>query len=108
MALQIPLQAVANQSLNPSLGDQAVQLNVYQKNTGLFMDVLVNNIPVVVGVICENLNRIVRDAYINFIGDLVFLDTQGSQDPSYKGLGTRWILIYLTAIDLSTGVVSIG
>ena len=108
MAQQIPLQAVPNQSLNPSIGGQAVQLNLYQKSTGLFMDVLVDNVPIVSGTICENLNRIVRDAYLGFVGDFVFLDTQGSSDPTYQGLGTRFLLFYLTAADLANGVVGVG
>ena len=108
MALKVPLQAVPNQSLNPSLGGQAVQLNLYQKSTGLFCDVLVSNVAVVTGALCENLNRLVRDAYLNFSGDLVFMDTQGLDDPVYSGLGTRWLLFYLTASDLANGVVSVG
>ncbi len=108
MAQQIPLQAIPNQSLNPSIGGQAVQINLYQKSTWLFMDVLVDNAPIVSGTICENLNRIVRDTYLGFVGDFVFLDTQGSSDPTYQGLGTRFLLFYLTATDLANGVVGVG
>ena len=108
MAQIVPLQAVPSQALTITLGGQAVQVNVYQKNTGLFCDVLVSNVAVVAGVICENLNRIVRDAYLGFIGDLIFMDTQGSSDPTYQGLGVRFVLFYLTAADLAAGVVSVG
>ena len=108
MAFSIPLQAVANQTLVVQLGGQSVQLNLYQKTSGLFLDVLVNNAYVVAGVICENLNRIVRDAYLGFLGDLVFMDSQGASDPIASGLGAQFLLFYLTQADLAAGVVSSG
>jgi hypothetical protein len=97
---QIPLQAVPNQALTVSLSGQACQLNVYQKTYGLFIDVYINNVLIIGGVICENLNRIVRDAYLGFLGDLVFLDTQGTDDPEYSGLADRYQLIYLLPSEL--------
>jgi hypothetical protein len=108
MAFTVPLQATPSQTLTTTLGGQGCQLNVYQKSTGLFMDVIVNNVLIIGGVVCENLNRIVRSAYLGFIGDFVFLDTQGTSDPTYTGLGSRYVLIYLTAADLAAGVTSSG
>jgi hypothetical protein len=108
MAQVVPIQSKASQVLFANLGGQNVQLNIYQKSTGLFLDLFVNNTPVLLGVICENVNRIVRDAYFKFAGDFVFLDTQGTDSPFYTGLGTRWVLFYLTAADLAAGVVNIG
>ena len=35
--------------------------------------------------------------YTGFIGNLLFIDTQGNSDPSYDGLGSRFSLVYLTA-----------
>jgi hypothetical protein len=34
---------------------------------------------------------------MGFIGNLLFVDTQGSSDPTYDGLGSRFSLVYLTA-----------
>jgi hypothetical protein len=96
----VPIQPVANQTLTVPLAGQNVQLVIQQKFYGLFMDVYVNNRLIVGGQICENLNRIVRDAYLGFIGDFVFLDTQGKSDPFYTGLNSRYILVYLDAVDL--------
>jgi len=68
---------------------------------GLFIDVFVNNQLIIGGVICENLNRIVRDSYLGFIGDLIFYDTtKGGNDPDYTGLGSRYLLVYLEQSDL--------
>jgi hypothetical protein len=42
----------------------------------------------------------VRETYLGFIGDLSFTDTQGTSDPVYTGLGSRFVLLYLEASDL--------
>ncbi len=97
----VPIQAAENQNVQTNLNGQAVQLNIYQKSTGLFMDVLVSNLPVVYGIICEDRNRIIRSPYLGFAGDLTFVDQQGASDPVYSGLGTRYLLYYLEANDLA-------
>lgn len=103
----ILLNATPSQTLAILLGGQSCQLNVYQKTTGLFMDVSVTTKtpPLIIGgVICQNENRIVRDLYLGFIGDFIFKDTQGNSDPDYTGLGDRFQLVYLEASDLPEGV----
>jgi hypothetical protein len=74
---------------------------VYQKDAGLFCDLSVNNVLIIGGVLCFNLNRIVRDLYLGFVGDLMFSDTQGTSDPLSPGLGSRYQLFYLTLTDLN-------
>lgn len=91
----IPLKPLPNQALSVVLNNQACQINVYQKRYGLFLDLLVNNAVIVAGVICQNYNRIVRSAYLGFSGDLCFFDNQGTSDPVYTGLGSRFSLIYI-------------
>lgn len=91
----IPLQPLPSQIIQVYLGPQVCQLNVYQKSTGMFMDVLVDNVLIIGGVLCLNLNKIVRSAYLGFIGDLAFMDLQGKTDPTYLGLGSRYVLAYL-------------
>lgn len=100
----IPLQPIASQILSCTLGGQAVQLNIYQKLSGLYCDIYISNTLLIGGVICQNLNRLVRVGYLGFIGDLMFIDNQGSSDPDYTGLGTRYSLLYLEASDLPAGV----
>lgn len=103
MALIIPVQAVPSQTLAVTLAGQGCQIELYQKTTGLYCNLYINNVLIIGGVICENLNRIVRSLYLGFIGDLCFLDNQGSTDPVYTGLGTRYSFIYLEASDLPAG-----
>lgn len=99
--LLVPLNTLPNQTVAIQLNGQSCTLNVYQKSTGLFMDVLVNDVLIIGGVLCENLNRIVRSAYLGFIGDFAFVDTQGSLDPYYASIGTRFYLLYFNAGELS-------
>jgi|SRR5579859_7284934 len=106
--LVIPTQAVPNQEFTVTLGDQLSQININQNLYSMTLSLLVNNSLIIGGVVCENLNRIVRDAYLGFEGDLCFLDTQGQSDPYYTGLGTRFQLIYLTAADIAAGQAVAG
>lgn len=96
----IPLQSIPNQTLTILLGGQLAKLSIYTLLDGnLYMDVLVNDAAVITGVICMNENLIVRDIYLGFIGDLAFVDTQGSNNPVYTGLGVRYQLAYLSAAE---------
>jgi len=96
----VPLTATPSQTLNVLLGGQNCTIKVYQKSAGVYVDLSINNAPVILGVIALNEVRIVRYAYRGFIGDLAFMDKQGSSDPDYTGFGTRFVLMYLEPADL--------
>ena len=96
MIQTIPLTPVPSQSFNIALNNQACSINLYDKGGLLFIDLYVNDAIVVGGTLCCNRKRIVRDAYLGFIGDLSFIDNQGSSDPAYADLGTRFDLYYFT------------
>lgn len=101
----IPVQAIANQTLTCQLGNQSVLINLYQKATGLFADVLLNGVIVKSGVLCLNGVKWIRDLYLGFSGDLVFFDQSGAgQDPTYTGLGSQFVLYYYTPTDLGPGI----
>lgn len=99
----VPIQDIFNQEFQVVLAGQNCTINVYQLSTGLFCDLYVAGVLVIAGVICEDRNRIVRDLYLGFIGDLAFVDLQGESNPLSPGLGTRYVLIYLEASDLPAG-----
>ena len=92
----IPLQAIASQTFTIQLGNQNCSVSVYQKSTGLYFDLILNNIVIVQTMICLNLVGLVREEYQGFNGQLFFFDTQGTSDPTYDGLGIRYQLIYQT------------
>lgn len=97
----IPLAAVAAQTLKVVLGQQNCVLNVYQKSTGMYLDVTLEGEVILTGVLARDRVRCIRQAYLGFVGDLAFMDTQGTEDPVYSGLGSRWVLMYLEPADLA-------
>lgn len=98
----IPLVATPSQTLTINLANQPCTIDVITKSTGLFLNLYVNDALIIGGVICENANRIVRTAYLGFLGDLVFFDThQPPTDPDYTGLGSRFLLCYLSQAELA-------
>lgn len=99
--LIVPLAAKPSQTLSILLANQNCQIAVYQKTTGLYLDLSTNNAAVKTGIICRDRVKLIRHAYLGFTGDLAFFDTQGTSDPTYDGLGARYQLVYLEASDLS-------
>lgn len=94
--LEIPLQAVPSQITRVVLDGQNVQLAIYQKPEGLFVDINSGGVDINRGVLAHDANPLVCSAYLGFVGNLMFLDTQGNDDPDYTGIGARFGLIYLT------------
>jgi len=95
----IPMLPVASQSIKVVLGAQNCQILIYQKPEGVFVDLNADGVDIVVGVIARDAVPIVCREYAGFIGNLIFIDTQGSSDPAYSGLGSRWTLTYLTGVE---------
>lgn len=93
--LTIPLAATPSQRLSVTLAQQSCGLAVYQKRTGLYLDLYAAGNMIIAGVLCRNLVYLVREAYLGFVGDLTFVDTAGDDDPQYSGLGRRWRLLYI-------------
>jgi len=99
--LTIPINAVPSQRLNVVLANQPCQISLYTLiDDVIYMDVAINGTPIANCVPCYNNNKIVRAAYTGFIGDFIITDTQGADDPTYYGLGARYLLIYLETGDL--------
>lgn len=97
---QIVLQPVASQQTQVVLGGQSCSISVYVKNQCMFFDLAINGAQIAYAVQCKNLVSLVPTSYLGFTGWLVFFDTQGTSDPIYTGLGSRWVLLYLDEADL--------
>jgi len=93
----VPLQPVPSQSTKVVLGGQNCQILVYQKPQGVFVDINADGVDISVGTIARDAVPLISREYAGFSGNLLFIDSQGSDDPSYEGLGDRWTLVYLTA-----------
>lgn len=110
--LIVPIQPVPSQQVNTNLSGQSCTINIYQKGGAVYVDLFVNNAPIITGVVAEDANVIVRSAYLGFIGDLAFFDTQPEatangpvySDPVYTGLGSQYVLAYLAPSDLPAGL----
>ncbi len=95
--LQIPIQPVPSQQVKVVLASQNCQIAIYQKSQGVFVDLNSNGEDISVGVLAHNCVALDPREYENFSGNLMFVDTQGLNDPDYKSFGTRFFLVYLTA-----------
>jgi hypothetical protein len=98
----VPLNPVPNQTELINIGSPTIiqcQLNVYQKNVGMFLDLYIEGNLTLSSILCRNLTPLIINSYFGFPGELVFVDTLLNLDPIYTGLGTRWFLVYITAAD---------
>lgn len=92
--IAIPLTATPAQTVSATLGNQSCEISVYQKRTGLYLDLSVNGALIAAGLLCRDATWLVRAEYSGFVGDLAFVDTQGNDDPVYGGLGSRFQLVW--------------
>jgi hypothetical protein len=92
-SLSFPVQ-LTGQSGGQSVQQQC-KINLYQKeNYGLFFDLFLNGSQIISAMLCLDRVGLVRQSYLGFIGQLAFVDTQGTNDPYYTDLGSRYILTY--------------
>lgn len=103
--ITIPLADVPTQALDITIGGQSCHLVLSTRTTGLYLDLYKSDVLVVGGSLCANGVRLLRAAYLPFLGDLMFIDGQGADAPSSPGLGSRFLLQYLEAADLAVAVV---
>lgn len=90
----VSLVSTPSQAVKIVLGGQKCDIAVYQKTTGLFFDLRVKGKSIVNAVICRDGVGLVTQSHLGFSGNLVFGDMQGSDDPDYTGIGTRFFLFY--------------
>lgn len=89
-----------SQSVSVSLAGQQCIIRLIQRESAIYMDLTVNGNPIMQGVPCLYGNKMVRYSYLGFVGDLVFLDNVGQQDPVWDGLGSRYLLYYIEESEL--------
>lgn len=96
----IPLTTAPSQTISITLGGQPCRINVYTKSTNIpsigngnaisvtppvyenvnpvYVDLYVNDVLIIGGVVALHGNAIVRDAYLGFIGDIAIYDMMPS------------------------------
>jgi len=103
----ITLEKEKIQTISVILGMQNCTLRLYQMPSMMYIDVIKDGQVVVLGVPCLSFTKIIRYSYLNFAGDLFFVDynSTGGIDgietnlPNYTDLGTRYDLYYLSQED---------
>lgn len=92
MIYTIPLSAIASQTIKCTLSDKPCRLWIRQLSTGLYLDLWMNEQRLLSGALCLDRVDIIRNPASPFPGTLIFADQQGTQDPTYDGLGSRYLL----------------
>lgn len=95
MIQEIALNAVPSQYVKVVLGDQNVQILLQQKPQGIFVDVNVDGVDVSTSVLALNNTPLIARPYLGITGNLLLVDTAGTDDPDYTGLGDRFRLVYV-------------
>lgn len=91
----LPIQAVPAQTFQATLNGQNCQITLQQMATGLFASLSIAGVPIISGRYCNDRVSLIRQVYLGLIGWLYFVDSSGQgQDPSYTGLGSRYLLVY--------------
>ncbi|MFT9016573.1 MAG: hypothetical protein ABF990_12670 [Acetobacter sp.] len=108
MAQIIPLSPVAAQSVQVPLAGQMVQIALRQNSTGLYMTLTRDGATLLAGVLCQDRTWLVRKSYLGLPGDFAFQDTQGTSDPVYTALGSRYVLVYAQGLHTVQGSMQAG
>jgi len=91
----IPLDNVPSQTFAIVLNGQNCNISVYQLETGVYLDLALDGVSICNSRLCVAGVAIVRNAASGFGGELYFIDTTGSQNPDYLGMGTTYQLVYI-------------
>jgi len=111
---QIPTSPVPSQTLQGVFGGQNCVISLYTRDGYdmgdatlgtpskiLLFDLPVNGVVITTAALCLNIKRLlINRQYLGVIGDFMFVDTQGKNDPQYSGLGSRYQLLYIEQSDL--------
>lgn len=92
MIVTIPLKPIPAQRFTCPLAGQSYTFWLRQLQSGLYLDLAMQTRPLILGALCLHGTDIIRNPASPLQGTLTFTDTQGSQDPDYTGLGSRFVL----------------
>lgn len=97
--IELPIESTPSQQLLATLEDQNCIIALYQRGKRLYMDVQADGVDVCKGAVCLPTAKIPQRAS-TFDGAFYFVDYQSEppkqEPPHWRGLGSRFRLIYLT------------
>lgn len=92
----IPISALPSQEFRVVLDDQDCTISLYWRQDKVYLDLHVDQTPIIVGALCQNRANIIKTASPYFRGTLHFVDLLGESAPYWEDLDTRYILLYAT------------
>lgn len=106
----IPLAPTPNQSLSVVLQERNVAVTLRTLQGSMYADVLCDGVPICTGRACVDRQSLTaRAEYVGF-PELVlcFADLQGTNDPQWAELGTRYVLLSVEADTVTTATTTVG
>jgi hypothetical protein len=97
--LVIPLAVKPNQTMNIMLSGVGYTIDVNQRSGLVYVNISQADERIIESVICRDRVKLIRQKYIPFVGNLVFVDQAGKSDPDYIGFGSRFILYYMEPVE---------
>lgn len=94
MIVEVPLSALPSQELSLVLGNQDVTVRVLTRGDYLYLDVLKETDPVILGQLIVTGQNLLPVGLSDFVGNFQMIDLNGDSDPVYTGLGTQFRLLY--------------
>lgn len=83
--MEIPLEPIPNQEVEFRVGDDNYTVNVITRSGSLYITVWREGEYIV--------NNRALMSFAPVTNNIQLIDTEGTEDPNYEGLGTRWLLV---------------
>lgn len=91
----IPLSKDPNQTFITELNGKICEFEIVSRYGYTFMNLTVDGNVQFNGIICQNRTNLLQYKHYTLQGELMFIDTQGNNDPEADGFGERYFLIYV-------------
>lgn len=78
------------------LNGQNCYFKVLSRRGNLYCGLTIDETPVFDGMICRDRLPLKQSRIQSFAGNIVFMDTEGEEDPRWDGLGSRFRFVYFT------------
>lgn len=85
---------IASQTFYATIGNQRVMFWLRQLYDAMYCDAKIGENYLFAGFRCENRCNFLIIEGCPIQGSLYFIDTQGKENPNYKELGSRFLLVY--------------
>lgn len=103
--LFIPINPIPSQKLTTSLEGKTVSIYLYLLANGLFSNIDIDGINIMSGVMVLNKAPLISRTYMGLNGNLMIVDSLGSDNPFFGLLGSRFILVYLMKEEIDHALI---